>query len=942
MTEQGGLGINWGPDTESGSGSRDLDQNPQKFWEERIKPQRSKNPKHGEFIAQQLLQVQQRILFGEETPLSLTNQGITDEEFQLILQKEYEELGLGESQGATTPNVEKRGVKTTPIDQPAKGGRRDWEKIIEGYEQRFPEGDFENEEERLRRIREAMLEEYPESRDLFDGGIESLDVSEWEAVQQSLSEAGMLPEGVFGSERGGSLDLYKTESIRIIKEASLDPVGFVREHVLGIVNAGPARPDLLMSLRYASASPELSHSQGRILGVAAKFPGIGSGIKEAGELERAMGALGYTTPGELLALQEFDVPISIVLTSEDDANPQGFQVSLSAFDAMDLLNRDPVERRKMMSSNTRVRDQFEIDFPGRLINQVVGRRVTSDNFISADYSDVEERMAAQSVNKRRSFGLRPLKPKQIEKKAHLLDVMELEMGYGALKTWAGWTLKLGEGFFTGWGWLASIDATMTDGRYPYNYRAALRGDRYMEGYHLDLLWSRAYGDTLYRDLYGENWEKLSPWTGLGKIDLDSETASNLSLASRNVDLEIWGDPESESTKEALRLYEWVTTDAPLLPWLKPFEQLIFEGKQVEFDTYSPVELPPDWKKKNLKISDKGGRIKIDFSDTRTAREFIMSNRSSKGWVRTQDQMFEMASLLTEEEKLYFNGKNFGPVLEFMALRQKRQIDISGLQSRNFEGFLNTIKQYSLNYLVYENLQEYDLWKWWYYFLNSKASHGLLRKTFMAANIAAKPDQPTEGSVQNLEKQEEELINNTKSLAEGFAYAKGKQREEIMSSVLVGVLNNSSKHKSPHWRYKAKTSENSLLLIEYGRKGSSHPSLASDLSLGRVGLTPRQRSLGFRVEGLGNGALLIAMGGHVVYEGELVNDSFPAAEQFHSRQLTLGVFERLINEAGFDQGNLSGDTLKAFFRRVKDEKMLPGELDITNTEASIQNRRYLKI
>lgn len=779
--------------------------------------------------------------------------------------------------------------------------------------------------------------------------------------QEALKLMGLESMGGDRGEYAGSSELYKREAQNVLRLVRLDPLGFVRQHVVGVINAGSARPDLLMESRYAGASPVLSHDQGRVLETIQKAMSWMGGIKASGDLEGGARVVGYVTPGEIMSLHSFNVPLRVEISQLYDAATEKRDVELGFVDAMDLINSSAAFRFAMLAKDQRVRDSWEIEAPGILLNRVFNRThgfdLEPNRYVGVEYADIDERRAILSNKEtRQKLGLKGISPDKIDEQVMIQDPSGLPLiDYGDFKTWAGWTLKPTEALYFAFGRVAHFWPETMNSRFAYPERSSLRGDRYAEALGIHMFAWRASADTLYRDLWSENWSKLSPWEGLSSLDKDTLVHDNkvydlLGLGSVDLNKEMWGDVENDkAAKEAKNLFEFMTTDAPLLTWLKPYEELIYNGETIIFDAKTPINIP---KLDGLRIEElsstpdgyAGKCVRVDFSDTRTARQFIFANRSVKGWTRTKDEMWDVAQGFTDAEKQTFNNRDFTRVSKFMKFVRTKDSTVFGDNTKvgGYEGLLQTVKMYSEAHHLYQNISEYDLWKWWYYKQVAGATYGTLGQVFGASCIAAISDHPSEESVAVIHKQEEELIASAKELSKP-KYMNQAMRNEVAMTVLVGLANNCgspSEHKFYRSvRYETKTVDGSPMLIPSTNKT----------------LNERQKTLGFRVHGYGKNAALIGFGGHMVYKSKKIENrefaneggtkilDFPARMQFGSRSVSLHILDRLLNESFLDTGMVSkGSKAEEFVHSAREHKLLPNDIFMTPEERNKENLKYVRI
>lgn len=745
--------------------------------------------------------------------------------------------------------------------------------------------------------------------------------------------------GVEGREPMGGASYYKKEAQEQLRIFRLHPDAVTRAHYLESLR-GSGLYHLRMNRPYIGMSPVADHEHGNLVASLDLLQARERVL--AGDPKGVLG-IGFPKRDWFLAVRDFRAPVRVKVAQneqqEGEGAPQPEKSETGVYSvvaAMDELFRNPQLRERLyVSKDALVRQQAEADWGNHFTHQVIfGGRLASlgNEDMEIDFADIERVCAAITPAKIRKLQLAQKervvqkKIEEINKSLSLTDVEGLPfMEVKDLERWSGWGLTAAESQLLPFGGAVVLNPIPSEGGYEYIYRR-LQGDGFCEEYGIGLMWWRQYMFTGYRDVISENYEKISPHKPWNISEM-SPVMEKLGYTSQQQIREImFGVGEGRMTKEeakhAERLMEFVSYDRTLNPWLKTYELDIFEGKTVIFDNLrSPVNLPPNLN--GLRISMKGkvggypgdGCVEVDFSDLATAREFIMANSHKKGRIRTWDEAVTVVDNLDQRAKDLLSKVDYEPVFKLMGLDQ-------GGGTRGFDAYKKTVGNMSHGHLQWQNLHEYALWKWFYYYVNSDETHKAMITAATKTNISAPVDKPTFATVKSVFSEQSELVESVKAFKHGFQWDQELLEDEVFA-FLVGCVNNANHHMHySHYRYKPS-----------GKFTHIHYQLPEQVQ-NTNNLDGRQKGLGFRVIKTDKGRRLVAMGGHQVYQTETIHPqrgdtgstrviigidkrlgSFPNNEQAGGRPLTHSTLQLIASMVAKDEVMSNSDKLKEYLNKL---------------------------
>ena len=753
---------------------------------------------------------------------------------------------------------------------------------------------YENEEERMQAVFVQWQEQHPEH---------------FEAL---------------GREFAAGIDMYKGQSEKEQRLVKLNPEAYFRNAFLGVMESGQTH--FKMMANEVMQSPYADHEHGWALAAALQLPGMVDGIKRAGDEKQAMGMVGYVTPENYIGLQDFSVPLWLKL-EDSKGGERNEEVSLSINSAADYLFRNADFRYRLFHKNSRSRQRAQIEFPRLLMAESINMQPT-ESIVAADFADVNALVDSHSLKGWASSkiidGKNPAldmkKLRDFQESLHLTNTTGLRLESDRdFMPWLGtWSLKGAEAMVLPFGGIVDMFPIVNEGRYPYWFRAGLDGDGYLEVYHIGVWTWRGYGRTGYGSLMSENLSKIDPIMGLEKLPEVSPTKEKLGLVGLDVSEVLWGT-DKELARQAKEILDYVKMDRPLMAWLKPYEQQIFEGETIVFDTlYSPVNLPEGTLPKG--VSRNGRLVTVNFGEQESARVFVQHNRTSKGRMRMFDEVLEVYDNLDQPARDVLDKTFKGvKVFELVGIEAKDLAATDG-----YAGLREALKATSFKDMLWENLDEYSMWKWWYYYISSKATHGMLSNFFQSTIVGSDIKEDTaEERDDRVAKEYGQMYESFAGLKGGMAWASASQRAEKILELSVGVVNNCAPRKH-HERSN---------VYEY----VYDPKSGEDFALTRVKATSldgRQKSLGFKKVGLGRDAVLVGPGGHGVFTSREVargSNDYPTRIQFNSRPVTIGALELMLTQFGVDTGQVAMGRVTDYLAKIKDEKIVTELVTLTSGE-----------
>jgi len=620
-----------------------------------------------------------------------------------------------------------------------------------------------------------------------------------------------------------------------------------------------------------NAEDAMDDVQRAIIKGAMTLPHIGENIKKAASLEAAFGQLGLPTPEIFSELSRWTVPLQVKHGA--DVLSLG---RIGPIDMVMLFENDPKIREKLMSNNYR----RKWDAEGVAFSRVWNKCLL--NFPVIDWKNLPAQGQSGYVTDTNLF-------RELTDDSGVLQRKVID-NLGTFGRWTVGMYSMGRAMVEGFGRTIYYDPVYA-GAVPYDLRAGVGAGRYPEMYHIGLLQARSF-NMYYGDLWSENWKKLIPVFGMqDKSAVEEDPRWN--LATDVLNIEAGGNAEINARrKETL---EWIYMDKPLRPHFKPYEDAMIYGEKCVIDTrFCPLNgfSEDEIRKYGLAahVTDREkGLIEIDFDDINTARHFIRRNSSAKGWIRGAAEIKEIWDGLTPTEKADFDGVDWRPALKVMGISYQ---DVDQTSYKGATGLDRIITGHDVGKFMYENLAESDLRKWYYYAQNTKPNLTLMQVVQNAASFYPKlklgneESYADEGSLGRAISQSHEISRALKELAgitgKGFAFASGVEKGEVVSDMLIMMINNSTKHNTPHRKFDRKKNEKG---DEWSNIELTESNMNTELS--RIGKPARfaeiQKRLGYRIANVGSKHYIVGPGCHIVSASiEQKIDSFPAYEQFGAR------------------------------------------------------------
>lgn len=780
-------------------------------------------------------------------------------------------------------------------------------------------------------------------------------------AQQALQEmtGQQVEAGADPFKMRATSDMYEAERAQEKPFVEDDPRGyFVRKWVAMLNSESNAYPEMIR-LRAWQDSPVYFRDVERAM--LKLMPEMGAAIKaqKGPDLEHLPSNVPEQNNWLLFALREFCLPLVV----EHEGNRESLK-RLDILSVMDIMEESPELRALFFSNNKNIVSMGEERWAELICEKILGinpieykanpekykiftlntggKKSTWD-VTDADVTD--EKLipwnpfhdAPAQVVRTNGHG-NVVYEKDYEKAGGVGNWYEL---FGGLK----FAEVVGASFFKAYGRVGQYDPAIL-GEWNYPVRPALRPKTYR-----DLMYSMHVGEMRpwvghwYMDFLSENAHRIEPMLiNNGKVEVmgaDLNTKSELELAdmlgmARN---ELSGTQKDELIRRVVdlrsRIVDFIFMDKSVRPWFENYldalanGEMAFVPKELLLIGFKDRHVNKPLKDSLASIADYGKAIEsalsvklhgsvtdsvdmnLDFSKADVALQFLLFNRTEKGWLRTKDQMLGVVDGLLQNSELakrVFNGWDPG-----MAV---------GGTGRNtgLVGLRDVVAERTLRNMRLDLLPDYALWNWHYYLSSARKSADIQWQTLTGANLAGVPLIQTEQTIHpdGVGKQMVEAGEGFSGAVQQWSMLTGTQRGAFLIEKFYSVALNTipagmgRKRRVFKENRVSQSGFDGSALGDDGFKGLSdmyeHVKEDDNKRRNFLGIVPYEMVVD---QNMSKKRVLVGPGGSIIFKGEyhICRDEkdAPMHEMYGGRAFTPAILSEVIN-AGIDAGGVTEHTM----------------------------------
>jgi hypothetical protein len=623
-------------------------------------------------------------------------------------------------------------------------------------------------------------------------------------------------------------------------------------------------------------------------------------------------------------------------------------------DAIDILEDNPTLREGLFSNNKKAQWHAEEVFSDLLIEQTLGINPAEfkanpgefkifvpsfpvgKSIDTATLADIDpSKMVPFSPFKDFEESEDPEKPLSYKEGGGITTYAELGASFKWMQVGAGLQL-------TALGRDAQYDPDFI-GKFLYQRRPSLRRVNYHTTFQHPLPESHPYTDPLYADFWSENAYKLIPTL----IATENETRIGEGIA----------DPSKKTAiiSERKKAIDFVFMDKPLRPWLETYMDAIAKQETVKIPG-DLVVLGFEGRNSIVKNKKVAGHTEesvvvardtsVSFANYGETMQFLLNNRASKGWLRTKDQMRQVVAGMVNDAHFQelFRGKSWQQELQDMSVWDDLTDDEKS-KATGVEGLKLVVEKYSFSQMNYEEgLDDYSVWKW-YYYQESCKSGGDAQLAFLRA-INLSPIRKRESALfikpTHAAGALAELTKPVSELGGMFGYADDVLGAEFATNWISATLSLAVDHgpKIPRRRFiiNKNTAENLKDNTQQGgitQATSKFHKIRTDPSNARPSVGIFAYSRYKNNSGTSKITRLVGPGGHPVLDASDSYNSFPVREQFGGRSFSISALDHVFSAIP-GSSSIAMPVVDEFlkFQYKAYEDRLPEALEMSDAELEI--------